>query len=81
MDEPFGSSQTWLFYTWLFATFMPKCSFAPFCVLFRSFADLRLGSFADICALLRSFLCFYVRQRLERPRLGTAEPWEIEAND
>ena len=41
--------------------------------LLRSFADLRFHSFADICALLRSFACFCVRPRLERPRLGTAD--------
>ena len=34
-------------------------SFAPFCALLRSFADLRLRSFALICARsLRSFVCF-----------------------
>ena len=44
----------------------------PFCALLRSFADLRLRSFALICVILRSFACFCVRPRLERPRLGTA---------
>ena len=43
-------------------------SFAPFCTLLHSFADLRLHSFAVICALLRSFACFCERPRLERPR-------------
>ena len=42
-----------------------------FCALLRSFADLRLRSFALICALLRAFACF-----CERPRL---EPfWELQ---
>ena len=48
-------------------------SFVPFCALLRSFADLRLLSSALICALLRAFVCFCVRLRLERPRLGTTE--------
>ena len=39
-----GSSQAWLFHTWLFAIFTR--SFAPFCPLLRSFSDLRLRSFA-----------------------------------
>ena len=47
-------------------------SFAPFCALLRSFADLRLRSFARICALF----CVGLRPRLERPRLGTAESYE-----
>ena len=68
-----GSSQTWLFQTWLFAIFVQKRSVAPFCALLRSFADLRLHSFARIWALLRSIACFCVPPRLERPRLGTAE--------
>ena len=46
-----GSSQTWLFQTLLFAIFTWKRSFAPFCALLRSFADLRLRSCAFICAL------------------------------
>ena len=37
------------------------------------FADLRLRSLVLICAVLRAFVCFCVRPRLERPRLGTAE--------
>ena len=50
----FGSSQTWLFQTWLFAIF------ALFCALLRSLrtcvcALLRL--FALFCALLRPFAC------------------------
>ena len=52
------------------------CNFyaeALFCALLRSFADLRLRSFALICALLRTFACFCERLRLERPRLGTPE--------
>ena len=67
---------TWLFQTWLFAILRGSAllrSFAPFYALLRSFADLRLHSFAHICALLRAFTCFCVRLRLERPRLGTAE--------
>ena len=38
-------------------------SFAPLCTLLRSSADLRL----------RSFACFCIRPRLERPRLGTGD--------
>ena len=45
---------------WLFAIFTQKSSFALFCALLRSFADLRLRSFAVICALLRAFACFCV---------------------
>ena len=33
-----GSSQTWLFQTWLFAIFTRKRSFALFCALLHSFA-------------------------------------------
>ena len=83
LSDFFGSSQTWLFQTWLFAistrkrSFALFCallrSFAPFCALLRSFADLRLRSFALICALLRAFACFCERPRIERPRLGTAD--------
>ena len=57
-----GSSQTWLFQTWLFAFFTRKRSFALFWGL----------AFALFCAHLRSFARFCVRPRLERPRLGTA---------
>ena len=39
-------------------------SFAPFCALLRT----------CVCALWRSFTRFCVQPRLERPRLGTAEP-------
>ena len=39
--------------TWLFANVTRKRSFAPFCALLRSFADLRLHLFAIICAHLR----------------------------
>ena len=76
-----GSSQSWLFQTWLLQFLCGSAllrSFAPCCALLRSFADLRLRSLALICALLHSFACFYVRQ----PHLGTAEgfaekPWKI----
>ena len=36
------------------------CSFAPFCALLRSFADLRLRSFALICALF-ALICVFLR--------------------
>ena len=49
------------------------CSFAPFCALLRSLADLHLRSFAFICAPLCAFACFCARPRLERPVSGTAE--------
>ena len=54
MLASYGSSQTRLFSTWLFAIF------ALFCALLRSFADLR---FALVCALLRSFArtCIFLR--------------------
>ena len=48
LSSKLGSSQTWLFQTWLFAIF------ALFCAVLRSFADLRLCSFARICALAPS---------------------------
>ena len=61
----------------------PGC-FKPGCLqilrkdaLLRSFADLRLRSFAVICALLRAFACFCVRLHLERPPLGTAEFFRV----
>ena len=73
MSLKLGSSQTWLFQTWLFAFYAE----ALFRALLRSFADLRLRSFALICALLRAFACFCVRPRLERQRLGTAENTRI----
>ena len=63
-----GSSQTWLFQTWLFAIFTWKRSFALFCALWRPFADLRLA-------------CFCIRPRLERPRLATAEQKSVRAID
>ena len=47
----------------------------PFALL-RSFADLRLRSFAvtnDLRSFAGIFECFCFRPRLERPRLGTAE--------
>ena len=72
-NQKLGSSQTWLCQTWLFAVFTQKRSFALFCTLLRSFADLHSRSFALICTLLRAFTCFCVRPHLERPRLGTAE--------
>ena len=50
---------------WLFAIFIPRRSFAPFCALLRSFSNLRLRSFALFC----------VWPRLERPRLGTSETY------
>ena len=65
----FWQFPTRLFQTWLFAIFTRKRSFALFCALLRSFADLRLRSSALICALLCSFACFCVRPRLERPCL------------
>ena len=68
-----GSSQIWLFQTWLFAIFTQKRSFALFCTLLRSFALFCALLYALICALLRTFACFCVRPRLERPRLGTIE--------
>ena len=68
-----GSSQTWLFQTWLFVIFMWKRSFALCCALLHSFALFCAPAFALFCALLRAFACFCVRPRLERPRLGTAE--------
>ena len=46
---------------------------ALFCALLRSFANLRLRSFALFSFFLHAFACFCVRPRLERPRLGTAE--------
>ena len=61
-----GSSQSWSFQTWLFAIFTRKGSFAlfvPFCALLCS----------CVCALLRSFACFCVQPRVERPRLGISE--------
>ena len=64
MYQIVGSSQTWLFQI---------CTFLRRSALLRSFADLRLRSFALICALLRAFACFCERPRLERPCLGTAE--------
>ena len=45
----------------LFCALLCRC--VRFCALLRT----------CICARLRSFVCFYVRPRLERPRLGTAE--------
>ena len=54
----FGSSQTWLFQTRLFAIFTRKRSFALFCALLRSFMDLRRRSFALISVLLCAFACF-----------------------
>ena len=53
--------------------FYVEALFAPFCALLRSFADSRLRTFAVICALLRAFVCFCIRLRLERPRLGTPD--------
>ena len=50
-----------------------KCSSVLFCSLLCSLADLRLRSFALICTLLCAFACFCVQQRLERPRLGSAD--------
>ena len=51
-----GSSQAWSFviFTW-------KRSFAPFCALLRSVADLRLRSFALFCTLLRPFVALHLR--------------------
>ena len=46
-----------------------KRSFAAFCALLRSSADLRFCSFVFLLFLP----CFCVRLRLERLRLGTAE--------
>ena len=56
----FGSSQTWLFLTWMFAIFMRRRSFALCCAILRSFAPFcRLArSFALCCAILRSFALF-----------------------
>ena len=70
----FGSSQTWLFQTWLFAIFTQERSFAlvaPFYALLHFFADLRLRSFVLICAH------FCVRPRLERPRLEIADHFKV----
>ena len=56
-----GSSQTWLFQTWVFAILTRKCSFAQVCALLRSFCNLRpFALFLQICicALLRSFCRF-----------------------
>ena len=47
-------------------------SFAPFCALLCSFADLRLRSLVLICALLRSFACLSVWLCFEQWHLGTA---------
>ena len=72
--DTLGSSQTWLFQTWLFAFFTRKLSclrsFAPFCALLRSFAFVLIRTHLRS---LRSFACFCVRPRLERPDLGIAE--------
>ena len=81
--------QIWEFPNMVVSNLALLHSFALFCTLFGSFVDLRLCSFADlrfcsfadlclrsfalICALLRSFACFCVRLRLERPRLGFSE--------
>ena len=58
-----GSSQTWLFQTWLFAIFTRKWRKPLFCALLQT----------CVCAHLRLFAWFCVRPRLERLRLGTAE--------
>ena len=70
-----GSSQTWLFQTWLvFPSFTQMRCFALFCALLSSFALFCGLAFAIICTYLRSsFACFCVRPRLERLRLGTPE--------
>ena len=60
--DTFGSSQTWLFLTWAFAISTWKRSFAPFRAHLRSFADLRLRSFA---LLLRYWACFCVRLHVD----------------
>ena len=46
---------------------------ALFCALLCPFVDLRSRSFVLIWALLRSFACFCVQPRLERPGLGNSE--------
>ena len=63
-----GSSQTWLFQTWLFVIFTWKRSFALFCALLRSFAL--------FCGLvrLRSFACFCVRPRFKTTAFGNCRP-------
>ena len=67
----FGSSQTWLFQTWLSDSLQSLCRSAllyhsaPFCALLCSFV------FVFIFALFCAFACFCKRPRLERPRLGT----------
>ena len=72
----FGSSQTWLFQTWLFAIFTRKHSFALFpfscCVLLflRSFVS--FSSLVFVLMRLRSFLSSCVQPRLERLYLGTS---------
>ena len=63
-DAHLGSSQTRLFQAWLLATYTWKRSFELFCAL----------AFTLFCAPLRSFACFCVRPRLERPHL----PWELQ---
>ena len=71
-----------------FNFFPGRALFALFCALLRAF--LRTCVCAHFCALVRSFACFYVRQRLERQCLRTAElknlwgtaqsPWGIAQN-
>ena len=65
-----GSSQTWWFQTWLFANFTRKLSFAPFCAILRSCADLRLRSFPRICTHLHSIECLCVQPALETTAFG-----------
>ena len=54
------------------SNFTQKRSFALFCALLRSCALCCRLAFG-FCAHLRSFACFCVRLRLERPRLWTSE--------
>ena len=67
-----------------FDTFALFCallrSFAPFCALLQTCVCALLRSFALICALCCSFACLCERPRLERPRLGTLDLGEAEAN-
>ena len=49
-------------------------SFSPFCALLRSFADLRLRSFALICELLR----VSASDRVWTDRVWTDRVWELQ---
>ena len=77
-----GSSQSWLFQTWLLATFTRKRPFALSCTLLRPFALFCELAFALFCAHLCSFalICVFLRPTAFGTTtfgLGTAEDSDL----